>query len=137
VSKYATSLAVSFLRRPEKRSHEKIRKVHAGIKFSDPKVASLRTAEWNTEADSATRYFHASYAEKIGQAFFVAKFFRKDACPKVAKTPESRKLAVKRVESCGNRRHSRWLSGRKKEQTPAVSPKTSNVVVPELIDLLE
>ena len=100
-------------------------------------VTSPKAVEKNTEADSATGHFHASYAGKIGQAFFVAKFFRKDARPKVAKTPKIRKQAVKRVESCGNRRHSMRLSERKIEQAPAVSPKISNVVVPEPLDLLE
>jgi hypothetical protein len=54
---------------------------------------------------SATDTIHPSCRVKIGQAFVVAKYVRKDARPKVAKTLENRNRFMRRGKSRWPGRH--------------------------------
>ena len=74
--------------RPEKRSHEIVPKSPPHPQWLTDGAHSSTPAE--EQAESATDTFILVAGEKIGQAIYVAKYFRKAACPKVAKTPENR-----------------------------------------------
>jgi hypothetical protein len=87
------SLAISFLHTAQRsESHEKIPKKsaesHMPARYCG--CGTTPSVEKSTEALSAIDFLHASWDWEIGQAFYVAKYARKHACPKVAKQPKNR-----------------------------------------------